>query len=306
ADQPVLEGMDELIRTRRADLHREWDSYAERENAALTKFAQTGIKPDEVARELVEIRASLGTGPQIEEFSREALDALGASLADRAGGFEAVTATLPHALRGALPPGHAQPLPFHRELPVPRRHAHLDRTDPSVRAVARYVLESALDPKTPGPRPARRCGVLRTGAVARRTTLLLVRFRLHLTLPGREGPRPMVAVEARVLAYRGRPNDPSWLGQDEVEVLLAAEPTGNVAPELARDDLERVIEALKALQPHIDDEADAMAQRLRESHVRVREATRRSGASKITVEAHRPSDVLGVYLYLPAVTGGAR
>ncbi len=306
ADQPVLEGMDELIRTRRADLHREWDSYAERENAALTKFAQTGIKPDEVARELVEIRASLGTGPQIEEFSREALDALGASLADRAGGFEAVTATLPHALRGALPPGHAQPLPFHRELPVPRRHAHLDRTDPSVRAVARYVLESALDPKTPGPRPARRCGVLRTGAVARRTTLLLVRFRLHLTLPGREGPRPMVAEEARVLAYRGRPNDPSWLGQDEVEALLAAEPTGNVAPELARDDLERVIEALKALQPHIDDEADAMAQRLRESHVRVREATRRSGASKITVEAHRPSDVLGVYLYLPAVTGGAR
>lgn len=31
-DQPVLEGMDELVRTRRADLHREWDSFAEREN----------------------------------------------------------------------------------------------------------------------------------------------------------------------------------------------------------------------------------------------------------------------------------
>jgi superfamily II DNA or RNA helicase len=304
ADQPVLEGMDELIRTRRADLHREWDSYAERENAALTKFAQTGIKPDEVARELAEIRASLGTGPQIEEFTREALDALGASMADRAGGFEAVTATLPPALRGALPPGHAQPLPFHHELPVPRRHAHLDRTDPSVRAIGRYMLESALDPKTPGPRPARRCGVLRTDVVSRRTTLLLVRFRLHLTLPGRDGPRPMVAEEARVLAYRGRPTDPDWLGQDEVDALLAAEPTGNAAPELARDDLERVINQLKALQPHIDGEADAMAQLLRESHVRVREATKQSGTCKITVEAHRPSDVLGVYLYLPAVVGG--
>ncbi|MGH3979979.1 MAG: helicase, partial [Pseudonocardiaceae bacterium] len=195
---------------------------------------------------------------------------------------------------------------FHRELPVPRRHAHLDRTDPSVRAVARYVLESALDAKTPGPRPARRCGVLRTDAVARRTTLLLVRFRLHLTLPGRAGPRPMVAEEARVLAYRGRPPDPDWLAPDEVEALLAAEPTGNVAPELARDDLERVIGQLSQLQPRIDGEADAMAARLRESHVRVRDATRQSGTSKITVEAHRPSDVLGVYLYLPAVAGGVR
>ncbi|HEX2298338.1 MAG TPA: helicase-related protein, partial [Pseudonocardiaceae bacterium] len=249
-DQPAIEGMDELIRTRRADLHREWDSFAEREDAALTKYAQTGIKPDEVARELAEIRASLGTGPQIEEFTREALDALGASLTGNGDGFTAVTVTLPPALRGALPPGHAQPLPFHRELPVPRRHAHLDCTDPSVRAVARYVLESALDDKTPGPRPARRCGVLHTGAVTRRTTVLLVRFRLHLTVPARTGPRPMVAEEARVLAYRGRPTDPDWLAPDEVEALLAAEPTGNVAPELARDDLERIIDRLGELQPH--------------------------------------------------------
>ncbi|MGH3547895.1 MAG: helicase, partial [Pseudonocardiaceae bacterium] len=148
------------------------------------------------------------------------------------------------------------------------------------------------------------CGVLRTDAVARRTTLLLVRFRLHLTLPGRQGPRPMVAEEARVLAYRGRAGDPDWLGQDEVETVLAAEPTGNVAPELAREDLERVISQLGQLQPHIDAEADAMAAGLRESHIRVREATKQSGTSKITVEAHQPSDVLGVYLYLPVVASG--
>lgn len=73
---------------------------------------------------------------------------------------------------------------------------------------------------------------MRTHTVARRTTLLLVRLRLYLILPGREGPRPMVAEEARVLAYRGRSADPDWLGPEEVEALLAAEPTGNVAPEL--------------------------------------------------------------------------
>lgn len=97
--------------------------------------------------------------------------------------------------------------------------------------------------------------------------------------------------------------NPDWLGGDEVEAVLGAEPTGNVAPELARDDLERVISQLGQLQPHIDAEAAAMAARLRESHIRVREATKQSGTSKITVEAHQPSDVLGVYLYLPVVVG---
>jgi superfamily II DNA or RNA helicase len=305
-EQEALISLEELGRTRRAELHQEWDSSAAREKESRTKFAQAGIKPDDVARELVEVRASLGTGGEIEDFVRESLDALGSSLSTREYGFDAVTATLPTGLRAALPPGHAQPLPFHRDLPVPRRAAHLDRTDASVRAVARYVLDAALDPTMPGPRPARRCGAIRTDAVARRTTLLLVRFRLHLTLPGRDGLRPLVAEEASVLAYRGRPAEPQWLSPEEVEELLAAAPTGNIAPDLARDDLARTIGQLATLQPHLNAEADAAAARLRESHARVRHAARQAGASRIAVEAHKPADVLGVYLYLPPVSGGAR
>ncbi|MEO3858057.1 helicase-related protein [Acrocarpospora sp. B8E8] len=296
------------------DLHAEWDSSAAKERQSRTKFAQVGIKPDEVARELAEIRASLGSPGEIEEFVREALDALGSSLTDQEHGFTAVTATLPSGLRDALPPGQARPLPFHRDLPVPRRHAHLDRTDVSVAAIARYVLDSALDPKTPGPRPARRCGVMRTGAVRRRTTLLLARFRMHLELPGRDGKRPLVAEEARVLAFRGKPDAPDWLAPEEIEELLHAEPSGNLAPDLARDDLARLLAthdggepALMArLRPALDAEADAMAERLRESHTRVREAARQSGISKIAVAANKPADLLGVYVYLPAAPGAAR
>ncbi|MBG0824921.1 DEAD/DEAH box helicase [Planomonospora sp. ID91781] len=306
AHQPALEGLEDLGRQRRTQLHQEWESSAAKEKESRTKFAQVGIKPEEVARELEEVRASLGTGGDIEEFVYESLNALGSSFSQRDYGFDAVTATLPVGLRDALPPGHAQPLPFHRALPVPRKHAHLDRTDPHVGAVARYVLDSALDPMTPGPRPARRCGVMRTGTVERRTTLLLVRFRMHLTLPGREGPRPMVAEEARVLAYRGRPTEPEWLPKEEVEALLSAEPGGNIAPELAADDLARAIGRLEQLRPHLDAEARAAADRLRESHVRVRQATRQSGISKIDVEAHTPADVLGLYIYLPVVAGGAK
>lgn len=288
---------------RREDLHREWDSYAAKENAALTKFAQSGIKPEEVARELEEVRASLGAARDVEQFTREALDALGATISEKGYGFDAVTAALPAGVRDALPPGHRQPLPFRRELPVPHREAHLDRTDPSVAAVARYVLDSALDTKTPGPRPARRCGVLRTDAVAKRTTLLLVRFRLHLTLPARDGRKPLVAEEARVLAFRGKAADPQWLPPEEVDELLAALPTGNVAPDLARDDVERAVSQLGALMPHLNAEAEALAGTLHDSHVRVRQAARQSGVSKIDVRANTPVDVLGVYVYLPAAGG---
>ncbi|MER5626416.1 helicase-related protein [Streptosporangium sp. NPDC002544] len=287
------------------DLHTEWESAAAKERQSRTKFAQVGIKPDEVARELAEIRASLGSTGEIEYFIREALDALGSSMTDQEYGFAAITVTLPAGLSDTLPPGHAQPLHFHRTMPVPRRQAHLDRTDQSVGAIARYVLDAALDRKLEWPTPDRpgRCGVMRTDAVQRRTTLLLARFRMHLTLPARDGKKPLVAEEARVLAFRGKPETPDWLSQDEVEALLTATPSGNVAPDLARDDLDRVLsgDLLVRLAPALDAEADAMAERLRESHARVRAASRQSGISKITVVANKPADLLGIYVYLPAV-----
>ncbi|MFB9252184.1 helicase-related protein [Sphaerisporangium melleum] len=303
------------------DLHAEWESSAAKERASRTKFAQVGIKPDEVARELAEIRASLGSSGEIETFTREALDALGSSLTNQEYGFTAVTATLPNGLRDTLPPGQAQPLPFHRALPVPRRHAHLDRTDPSIGAIARYVLDAALDRTIPWPTSERpsRFGVMRTHAVQRRTTLLLTRFRMHLELSVKDGKKPLVAEEARVLAFRGKPDHPGWLSQDEVEALLVAQPDGNVAPDFARDDLDRLL-ALETrqqpdgleqtkprlmwhLEPALDAEAEALAERLRDSHARVRAAARQSGSSKITVTANKPADLLGVYIYLPAVPG---
>ncbi|GGM73222.1 ATP-dependent helicase HepA [Thermopolyspora flexuosa] len=294
------------------DLHREWESSADREKASRTKFAQAGIKPDEVAREIEEIRASLGSNDEIERFVRDSLEALGSSLTDEEYGFTAVTATLPAGLRDTLPPGHPQPLPFHRHMPAPRRHAHLDRTDPAVAAIARYVLDSALDPTTPGPRPARRCGVMRTAAVQRRTTLLLARFRMHLELPVRGGVKQLVAEEAQVLAFRGRPDDPQWLPPEEVEALLSAEPAANIPAELARDDLERLLvpgddgrpALLARLEPALNAQAAAVAERLRASHARVREASRQSGAARITVTPHTPVDLLGIYVYLPASAGG--
>ena len=69
----------------REDLHKEWDSAAEKEKQFRTKYAQSGIQPGEVARELDEIRASLGTASDVRGFTEEALRALRADVAPAAG-----------------------------------------------------------------------------------------------------------------------------------------------------------------------------------------------------------------------------
>jgi hypothetical protein len=291
---------------KRTGLHREWDSAAARERQSRTKYAQVGIQPAEVARELAEMRASLGSPGEVGAFAAEALSALHADITQIPTGFRAATSILPSGLRDTLVVGHAEPLPFHRDLPVPPREAYLDRTDPNVAAIARYVLESALDPMVPADiRPARRCGVMRTAAVARRTTLLLVRFRMHLELPGRDDRRQVVAEDGQVLAYRGRPDEAEWLSPGEVQDLLTAQPSGNVPPDQAMDFAERAVADVPALRAELDSTADALANRLRDDHIRVREAGGQHVRRQIAVRAQKPADILGIYVYLPGARGTA-
>jgi superfamily II DNA or RNA helicase len=290
---------------KRDDLHREWESAAEKDREFFTKYRQAGIHPEEVSHELDEIRASLGTASDVRSFTEEALRALRADVVPVSGGFTATTGALPAGLSDALVPGHAEPLPFHIDLPVKPREAYLDRTDPNVAAVARYVLESALDSVgvgDPRDRPARRCGVMRTSAVVKRTTLLLVRFRMHLELPGRDGPRQLVAEDAQVLAYRGQPAAAEWLPDAEIAKLLTAVPTANIPPDQALGFTERAVASLDALRLHLDEVADELAVKLRDDHIRVREAGGQRVRRQIAVRAQKPADILGVYVYLP---GGA-
>ena len=71
------------------------------------------------------------------------------------------------------------------DLPVKDSEVYLSRTHPLVEGLATYVMDTALDPLGQG--LARRCGVVRTSRVVRRTTLL-VRFRYHIiTRHGEQG-----------------------------------------------------------------------------------------------------------------------
>jgi len=300
--QQALFDLGEVTGQQALDLEAEWNSMAERERRSRSRYAQGSVHPDDVAREVTATRAALGSDDEIRSFTRTALRALGGDLTGAADGdFTVTTATLPAGLRDSIAAvaGERPGIAFRTAPGVPRGEAALTRTNPIVGAVAHFVLSAALDKDMPARyRPARRCGVIRTSAVTRRTTLLLVRYRFQLILPGRHGDRPLVAEDGRVLGFEGPPGSADWLPDDTAAALLAARPDANTATEFAQAAIRRVLDGLPEVMPELARRGAGFAEDLREAHRRVR----RSGDQAvrgITVTARGDADILGTYVYLP-------
>ncbi|MFE6502492.1 helicase-related protein [Kitasatospora sp. NPDC057738] len=360
AEQLALDLGDDLeLGAARDRTHQEWESAAARQAKTFTKHAQAGLRPDDVQAELDALKQDLGEPSDIVTFAREALGALGSAIrADSASaGFTAGTQALPLGLRHTLGVfdaadqelaagadtvrikrggGRAKTLAdpvlvFRPDLPVGPGEQALVRTDPAVRAIARYVLDSALDPTVrEQDRPGRRLGVIRTTAVDTRTILFLARFRFRLTLPDRSQPAPRgtgggrrpetlerVAEDARLLAWQpaeeedGDPDGGMWLTDARAAQLLAARPDGNVLQGLRRSQVAWALEALNHLKPDLRQHGRSFAEQLRDAHMRVREASgqrnRERGAAvvrRIDVSSTGNPDILGVYVYLPVQPGG--
>lgn len=275
-------------------LHDEWDAAADREKRSRTIFAQQTIDVDEVARELEATRAAVGSADDVGRFVSAALRAAGATVS----GESEVQVDLrdtPLALRDALGRQDEQ---FRGRfvLPVPEEVEYLSRTHPLVEALAGYVADTSLDPL--GEPLAARCGVMRTGAVESRTTLLLLRMRFDVVTRRDGHERRQLAEETRLLAFEGDPTSPTWLDDDKAAELLAAEPTGNVAPEQARELTADVVTAYDVLSLAFEAAAEARAQALLDAHERVREGARMKGV-RYRVEPQPPIDVLGAYILLP-------
>ena len=278
-----------------------WESAAEKEKTSRTRYAQHSIKPEEISAEVEEIRATLGAHGDLEQFLHRTLRALGSTVTTTSEGFTAVLPPLPLGLHTSLPVGLPDTVLFRNDPPGGRGEAVIARTDPVVQAIARYVLESALDNAVPTKeRPARRAGVMRTNAVTTRTTLLLVRFRFQLTLPTSDGSRQLVAEDARVLAFQGSPGNATWLPDSQAEALLAATPSGNLLEGQAREALDRIVTGLPDLDEHLGSVADEHADRVKEAHRRARQGAK-AGVAGLKVTVQKPVDVLSTQILLPAV-----
>jgi superfamily II DNA or RNA helicase len=275
-------------------LHEEWDVAADREKRSRTIFAQQTIDVDEVARELEATRAAIGGATDVKRFVTAALRAAGATVAGD-GEIRVDLRDTPLALRDAL--GRADDEFRARfELPVSDGVEYLARTHPLVEALAGYVADTSLDPL--GEPLAARCGVMRTGAVSTRTTLLLVRMRFDVVTRRAADERRQLAEETRLLAFEGDPAAAVWLDEDTAAQLLHAEPSANVAPEQARELVAEVVDAYELLVPALDAAAASRAQALLDAHERVREGARMKGV-RYRVEPQPPVDLLGAYVLLP-------
>jgi hypothetical protein len=161
-------------------------------------------------------------------------------------------------------------------------------------------MDTALDPMGGG--VARRCGVIRTGRVQKRTTLLLVRLRYHIITRRGRGDKvtesPLLAEDCQLLAFTGSPQNAEWLDSQFAEELLLAQPEANIQPDQATNFLRQMLDGFDAIRPHLDEVAQKRGEELLDAHRRVRIAARETNVSH-RVEPQLPCDVLGVYLYLP-------
>jgi superfamily II DNA or RNA helicase len=277
------------------EVDQQWQSATEREKRSRTLFAQETIKVDEVMQELQASREAIGSGVDVAGFVCTALAACGAAV-DRDDSVRIDLRETPRAVRDRL--GMPESFAARFELPVQDGEIHLGRTHPVVEALANHVLNAALDPILIG--PARRCGVIRTAAVARRTTLLLLRHRFHIVTRVGDEERQLLAEDAQLVAFAGSPQNPEWLLAEQVARLPVAEPSGNLNPDQARDFLQRVIDGFASLRSRMVQFAEERGRELLDAHSRVRHASRTRGV-KHRIAAQDEPDVLGVFVYLPRV-----
>ena len=284
------------------DLHVKWEEAAEREKRNRTLFAQNQLLKavnTEVRDELEEVRRALGGEADVERFLRTTLQGLGAVIS----GSDPVLLKLkeaPRAVRDAMGADEELRVVFSGQ--PAKGTALMTRTHPVVEGLAGYTLETALDGGLDG--PGKRCGVVRTDTVSRRTTVILLRIRFHIVNQGRGGQeRPLLAEDLALVGFEGSPDKADWISQDRLEALLQAQAGANIGADQAHGAVERILEWFDLLLPHLDTVAEERGEALFDAHRRVRKATR-SGVRALQVEVHKPADVLGVYVYLPAGTGG--
>ena len=287
-----------------ADLDTAWESAKENAKQTRTIFAQRGLKPEEVLPEWRKAVAVLGGEEEVRRFVAAACERLRAPLQPVGEScFRLPADNLPGPVRERLEAAglRAKTLRIAFQHPAPAGFEAVHRTHPLVAALADHVAERALaeDP----PDLAARCGAIVTRAVARRTTVLLLRLRSQIGVEQREGGRwnrvrTLLSEEAVGVAVTGS-ESPRLLEDTDALALMDAEPARNMDAEERAYEVGESLDDLPRLIPAIEALAISRAEALLDDHTRVRDASAAKGI-RSTVEACLPADVIGAFVLVPA------
>jgi superfamily II DNA or RNA helicase len=272
-----------------------WRDAEENEKKSRARFAQNAMKPQEIAPEWQKVRTLLGSPADARQFVERAMARFGVPLEPRKSVLLAHVDALEAGLRGRLA-GHGLTgsVRLATAEPAPSGTALLTRTHPLTATLAEALVEASLDPEALAGLGIGRVGAWPTAAVQQMTRLAVLRIRFKLTVHARK-ERLLLAEEAALIAIQG---SRIVAAGEAARELLNAPATADLAP-VARD---RFIAGAKQelpslLQGPIADFVRSRAQELMADHARLRAAS--GTASRVTVEAVLPPDVIGLFALLP-------
>ena len=181
--------------------------------------------------------------------------------------------------------------------PTPEGAEYLGRNHRFVSTLAQFLVEEAITKGADA--RASRCGVIRTRAVAKLTTLYLLRLRFLIEQPGRT---PQLAEEVQVVGHEGSAEKPrGWATTDVLALLEKAHADANIG------DAERTELVAKALAGwlHLDSDIQSGSQEradaLIESHRSIRQAVSMR-IRGLSVKPQLPPDLLGLLVLQPLVS----
>jgi superfamily II DNA or RNA helicase len=273
-----------------------WRDASESERKSRARFAQNAMKPQEVAPEWEKVRTLLGSPDDAKIFIERAMSRFGVPLEPRKSVLIAHVHALEAGLRGRL---HQQNLTGSVRLamvePAPSGTALLTRTHPLTATLAEALVEASLDQEALPGLGIGRVGAWPTTAVQQLTRLVVLRIRYKLTVHARK-ERLLLAEEAALVAMQGEMIVES--GEAARAILNTS-----AAADLAISARDRFISKAKEDLPDLLANALAAfvrsrADELMRDHARLRVAA--GSASRVTVEAVLPPDVIGLFVLMPS------
>ena len=272
-----------------------WRDASENERKSRARFAQNAMKPQEVAPEWEKVRALLGSPADARVFVERAMARFGIPLEPRKAILLAHVDALDAGLRERLAEHDLKgSVRLATIEPAPSGTALLTRTHPLTATLAEALVEASLDPESLSGLGIGRVGAWPTAAVQQVTRLALLRIRLKLTVHARK-ERLLLAEEAALVALQG--TQIVAVGEKARE-LLNTPATADLAP-VARDRfIAKAKEELPGLlEGPIAEFVRSRAHELMQDHARLRAAS--GSASRVTVDAVLPPDVIGLFTLMP-------
>lgn len=282
--------------TAKANVTRKIDEAAEREKASRSIFAQNAIKAQEIAEDLQAVDEAIGNVRAVEEFVTATLaDLFGVQVTKDGEGYSIVTGNLPPQLVNLLPTGRLVRISF--VSPTPEGYQYLGRNHRFVEQLCQLVMGNTLARQD---KRAARAAVIRTGHVAKKTTLLLFRCR-NVIEQGKGGPQ-IVAEEMLLWGWRGTPEKKEFLDHPAAKELLSqVRASSDLTPQARTSFLENELKLLKGLDADFNVIAEQQSKRLVAAHERFSALMDRQRFQ--VVYPVLPMDLLGIYVLLPEAEG---